>query len=142
MKPTQEKSSGESRRSFITKTAKLTAVVSATGFLRTPVYGQNQAQSANVTGANNKIVVGFIGVGKQGTAHLESNKAHAQENNMAFGAVCDLYKKHLDAAVKKTGVTAADGFADHRKLLERKDIDAVICAPVDNWHAQVSFDAL
>ncbi len=142
MKPTQENSPGESRRSFIGKTAKLAAAVSAANFLRTPVYGQNTAPSANVTGANNKIVVGFIGVGKQGNAHLNSNMAHDKDNNMAIGAVCDLYKKHLDAAVKKTGLTAAAGFADHRKLLERKDIDAVICAPVDNWHAQVSIDAL
>src|SRR5438045_3027284 len=103
MKPTQENSQGESRRSFISKTAKLAAAVSAVNFLKPTVYGQ--APSANVTGANNKIVVGLIGVGGQGTAHLKSLMAHASENNIAIGAVCDLYQKHLDAA-KKTAELA------------------------------------
>jgi len=143
MKPSDNSSqTGETRRSFISKTAKIAAAVSATGFLKTPIYGADTAPSANVIGANNKIVVGFIGTGSQGMAHVKSNKDKADENNMAFGAVCDLYQKHLDNAKKATGVKDSDGYADHRKLLERKDIDAVICAPVDVWHAQVTIDAL
>ena len=142
MKPNPDKSRGESRRSFISKATKLAAAVSATGFLKTPVYGQNQAPSANVTGANNKIVVGVIGTGKQGTAHLRSLIEHASENNIVIGAVCDLYQKHLNAARQAANLTDANAFADHRKLLERKDIDAVVCAPVDDWHAQVTIDAI
>ena len=40
------------------------------------------------------------------------------------------------------GLKSADAYGDYRKLLERKDVDAIIAAPVDNWHAQVSVDAL
>src|SRR5881394_1014542 len=55
--------SGDNRRTFIKKTAAAGAAVAATGFLKTPVYGQGNAPSANVAGANNKITVAVIGVG-------------------------------------------------------------------------------
>jgi predicted dehydrogenase len=135
--------SGESRRSFIRKTATLAAAaVSTTKFFKTPVYGQNQAPSANVVGANNRLAVAYIGAGKQGMEHVRAQKKFAAENNIVQAAACDLYEKHLEAAKQFIGLKDADGYADHRKLLERKDIDAVTIATVDNWHAQCSIDAL
>jgi predicted dehydrogenase len=144
MNPNQEHASAtaQSRRSFIKKTAGIAATVAGATVLKTPVYGQTQAPSANVAGANSRIVVGVIGTGKQGQQHIKFNRASATEYNIAIAAVCDLYQKHLDQAKGLAGVADSDGYLDHRKLLERKDIDAVICAPVDNWHAQVSIDAL
>src|SRR3954468_23486530 len=71
----------DSRRDFIKKTATAAAAVAATNLLKTPIYGQGQAPSANVTGANNKLTVGYIGVGGQGMAHVRSQKTHAGENN-------------------------------------------------------------
>ena len=98
--------SGESRRSFLKKTATLAAAASATGVLRTPVYGvlrtpvygQPQAPSANVAGANSRIVIRVIGAGKQGTEPTKIFKAEASQHNIAVGSVCDRYPKHLDAA--------------------------------------------
>jgi predicted dehydrogenase len=133
--------SGETRRSFIRKTATLAAAVSTSTLLKTPVYGQNQAPSANVTGANNRIAVGYIGCGGRGMAHVGSQKQHAHENNIVQAAVCDLYTKHLNVGLKTIGLADANGYTDHRKLLERKDIDAVIISTVDDWHAQCSIDA-
>jgi predicted dehydrogenase len=133
---------GETRRSFIRKTATLAAAASVTNVFKTPVYGQSQAPSANVTGANNRLVLALVGAGKQGNTHLDLIKKYATENNVAFGAVCDVCQKHLKGAKKSLELKDADGFGDHRKLLERKDIDAVIIATVDNWHADVSIDAL
>ena len=134
--------SGESRRSFIRKTATAAAAVSTATILKSPVYGQNQAPSANVAGANNRIAVGYIGTGKQGMEHVRSQKKFAAENNIAQAATCDLYQKHLGQSKQYMELKDADAFADHRRLLERKDIDAVIIATVDNWHAQCSIDAL
>src|SRR6185369_7247936 len=134
---------GESRRSFIRKTATLAAAaVSTTKFFKTPVYGQNQSPSANVLGANNRLTVAYIGTGKQGMEHVRAQKKFAQENNIVQAATCDLYEKHLRAAKQYIGLKDAEGYADHRRLLERKDIDAVTIATVDNWHAQCSIDAL
>src|SRR6185503_4392190 len=133
---------GENRRSFLKKTAAATAVAS-TGFLKVPVYGQNQAPSTGrVIGANDRIVVGYIGTGSRGQSHIRDNKKFAQENNIVQAAVCDLYKKRLDEAREIIGLSEPDGYGDHRKLLERSDIDAVVVATVDNWHAQVAIDAL
>ena len=134
--------SGETRRAFLKKTAAVAALASTPALLRTPLYGQSQAPSANVTGANNRIVVGLIGTGKQGTEHLKLLKRLGAEQNVAVGAVCDLYQKHLDGAKKFTELEDKSAFRDHRRLLERKDLDAVIIAAVDNWHGQCSLDSL
>ncbi len=136
-------SSHETRRNFIKKTAGLTASVAATTLIKTPVYGQSQAPSAGrVLGANDRIAVAYIGVGGQGMNHVRTEKAHAGENNIVQAAVCDVYQKRLHAAKQTIGVADANAYTDHRKLLERKDIDAVVIATVDNWHGQVAVDAL
>ena len=133
----------QSRRNFIKTTASAAAVVGTTAILKTPVYGQQQAPSTGRTiGANDRIGVAYIGVGSQGTAHMRHEKTHAKENNIAQLAVCDVWQKRLDAARSFLGITEADTFRDYRKLLERKDVDAVVIATVDNWHAQVTLDAL
>ena len=143
MNSTQVSSSGETRRTFIKKAATVAAAVSATNLFKTPVYGQNQAPSpGRVLGANDRINVGYIGTGKQGMVHVKLQKKFASDNNIAQLAVCDLYQKHLDEARAAIGCNEADAFRDHRKLLERKDIDAVVLAPVDVWHAQITIDAL
>lgn len=133
---------GETRRSFLRKTVTLATAAGAARFFSPPVYGQNQSPSANVLGANNRIAVAYIGTGKQGMTHIRLEKADAQKNNIAQVAACDLYQKRLDEAAKLIGLEAKDCYRDHRRMLERKDIDAVVLAPVDNWHAQCSIDAL
>src|SRR5512139_402367 len=134
---------GETRRSFLKKTATVVATATTAGVFKTPVYGQNQAPSpGRVIGANDRIVVGFVGTGSQGQAHVRSVKSYAGEKNLALGAVCDLYQKRLDQARDLAGLSASDTYRDHRALLERKDIDAIIVATVDNWHADVAIDAL
>src|SRR5205814_8622009 len=109
---------GESRRSFIRKTAGVAATVATANLLKTPVYGQSQAPSSGrVIGANDRIVVGYIGVGSQGTAHLKFQKTHAQENNIAQAAVCDVYQKRLQSAKAFLGLPDTAAYGDHRKLL-------------------------
>src|SRR6266481_6109536 len=126
-------STGLPRRDFIKKTATAAAAVASTSFLKTPVYGQNQAPSAGVIGANDRIAVGFIGVGNQGMAHVKSMMSHTSDNNVALIAACDLSKEQLKNAA---AVISADckTYSDYRKLLENKDIQAVCIATVDHWH--------
>lgn len=135
---------GSTRRDFLrtTATATAAAAVSAGVWLRTPVYGQNQAPSTGrVLGANERINVGYVGTGKQGMTHIRLQKKFAADNNIAQVAVCDLYQKNLQEAQAYVGLKDADTYRDHRKMLERKDLDAVVISTVDNWHAQVSIDA-
>ncbi|HVR35412.1 MAG TPA: Gfo/Idh/MocA family oxidoreductase [Methylomirabilota bacterium] len=132
----------QSRRVFLQRATSAAAAVSATGLLKTPVYGQNQAPSAGVVGANNRIAVAYIGTGSQGMAHIRHQKTHAGANNIVQAAVCDVWQKRLDAARAATGLPESAAFGDHRKLLERNDIDAVVVSTVDNWHAEVAIDAM
>src|SRR5437016_168576 len=122
-KDTQPASSLTTRREFIKKASTAAAVVAATNLFKTPVYGQNQAPSTGkVIGANDRIVVAYIGVGNQGMAHVRSQKENASANNVAQVAVCDLSKTRVGKAKDYIGGDVQT-FDDHRKLLERKDID-------------------
>ena len=132
----------DSRRDFIKKSATAAALVASTNLLKTPVYGQTQAPSTGkVIGANDKIVVGYVGVGGQGMAHVRSQKANAGETNIAQAAVCDVWTKRVEGA-KTTIGGDCQGYDDYRKLLERKDIDAVCVSTVDHWHTKISVDAM
>jgi len=144
MNPTIPKASAprQTRRAFLRHLTGLAAAAGASSVTKTPIYGQNQPPSANVTGANDRIVLGYIGTGAQGMTHIRHDKASAQEFNLAQAAVCDLYQKRLDEARAFLGLSEADAFRDHRRLLERKDIDAVVIATVDVWHAACAIDAL
>lgn len=134
---------GATRRSFIKQAAAVTATVATANLFKTPVYGQNQAPSpGRVIGANDRIVVAYVGVGNQGMTHVRHQKNNAKENNIVQAAVCDVYQKRLNAAKEFAGLKDSDTYTDHRKLLERKDIDAITVSTVDNWHAQVAIDAL
>jgi predicted dehydrogenase len=140
---TNDSPTNETRRSFIKKTATAAAALSAAGVLKTPVYGQSQAPSpGRVIGANDRIAVGYIGVGGQGMAHVRYQKENAADNNIVQGAVCDVWQKRLDAARTFMGLPEKDAYRDYRKLLDRKDIDAVLVATIDPWHAQVAIDAM
>jgi predicted dehydrogenase len=132
-----------SRRDFIKKTSTFAAAVATTSFLKTPVYGQTQAPSAGVTGANNRIAVAVIGVGYGiGQDHLRGIHKNANENNVVVAAASDVFNKRRDWAKQEAELKDADVFLDYRKLLERKDIDAVLIATHDPLHEQVTVDAL
>jgi predicted dehydrogenase len=143
---TASKSKPASRREFIRKTATTAAVLAAAPLVRPKLFGQAPA-AGNVLGANNRITVGFIGVGGQGmNAHARIMKANAQANNVALVAVCDVWDKRIRAAkefIEKDNPGAkVETYGDYRKLLERKDIDAVVIATHDPIHAEATILAL
>jgi predicted dehydrogenase len=85
--------------------------------------------------ANNRINVGFIGLGGQGTGRLTEFMKHADMN---VAGLCDADTTHLSRAaelVKKERGSAPPTFGDFRKLLDSKDVDAVVIATPDHWHA-------
>jgi predicted dehydrogenase len=134
----------QTRRSFIKKTAAAAAVAAASGDLvrRAAAAPSRAPASGRVIGANDRINVAFVGTGSRGSSHIKDMKGAAAENNIALVAVCDVYQKRLDRARAMAGVAEADAVRDYRRVLERKDVDAVLVATVDNWHADVACDAM
>ncbi|RJP33665.1 MAG: gfo/Idh/MocA family oxidoreductase [Candidatus Omnitrophota bacterium] len=92
-------------------------------------------RAAAAGGANEKIIVGCIGVGGQGMDRLRGFLRH---EDVSIAAVCDVDSSHLDKALteaEKRQGTKAKGFHDFRELLEMNEIDAVTVVTPDHWHA-------
>jgi predicted dehydrogenase len=142
MKKASELNGPATRRDFLKRTTFASAAMAAAPLLRTPVYGQSQAPSANVAGANSRINVGYIGVGTQGfNAHVRVMKDQATVNNIAQVAVCDVWQKRVDRAKEFLG-SECKGYGDYRELLAQKDVDAVVIATHDPIHAPATIAAL
>src|SRR5215218_6818234 len=83
-----------------------------------------------IRGANDRVVLALIGAGRQGQSDL-ANAVKQPDTEVA--AVCDVYAPNL-----AKGLEIAPGAKpqhDFRRVLENKDIDAVIIATPDHWHA-------
>jgi len=90
-------------------------------------------------GANDKIRIAIIGCGGIGRHHFwQFNRLREQ---CEIVAACDVFQKHLDEFRQMTGRNDIEPYRDYRRILERKDIDAVVVATPDHWHAQMTIDA-
>jgi len=96
------------------------------------------ASLGRLAGANNKIGVGVIGAGGRGR-YLTS--AFKEDANAEIRAVCDVYEPNLQKGLAAAGPRARS-YDDHRRLLEDKEIEAVVIATPDHWHAQMILDAV
>jgi predicted dehydrogenase len=112
-----------SRRDFA-KTLVLAGATTALGAVR-------------AAGANQRVRLGLIGLGNRGDQVLDAFLQHADAE---VAAVCDLSQSYLDFAARKIG-TAPRQFKDYRKLLSLPDIDAVVIATPDHWHALMTIHA-
>src|SRR3954471_5585342 len=77
--------------------------------------------ASRVMGANDRVRVGFIGLGNRGDQVLS---AFLEHKDCEVAAVCDIYQPYVDFAAKKIGGNP-EQFKDYQKLLAKKDLDAV-----------------
>ena len=107
-------------------------------FTKTAAAATTTALSASrVWGANERVRVGFIGLGNRGDQVLSAFLTH---KDCDVVAVCDIYQPYVDFAAKKIG-TNPQQFSDYQKLLEKKDLDAVVIVTPDHWHALMCVEA-
>ena len=93
--------------------------------------GLAASRATRVLGANDRIRLGFIGVGGRGRSLVSTFRGQA---DVQIVALCDVYLPHVEQANKPLEVKAAQ-YSDFRKVIDRKDIDAVVIATPDHWHA-------
>lgn len=110
-----------SRRSFL----KTVAAGTSAALLNVPA-----ASYARILGANERVQVGVIGIGGMGGGHL--NNLLKMENAQVT-ALSDVYEERLAKAREMAPQAAAH--RDFRRLLESTDVDAVVIATPDHWHA-------
>ncbi len=94
------------------------------------VLGQGGAVSPN-----NKVRLAAIGVGGQGSGNLSGLMT---DERVQVVAVCDVDANHRAAAAARAGLKEGDIYKDFREVLARKDVDAVMCATPDHWHAVIA----
>jgi predicted dehydrogenase len=129
------------RRDFLK--ASLTVGAAGTSWLAARSAGaQTAASAAKVAGANDRVRLGLIGAGGMGRSNL---LAHLRTKQTDWVAVCDVDDEQAAGAMKdieKEGFRRPDLVTrDYRKVLERKDVDAVIVATPDHWHALPTIEA-
>jgi predicted dehydrogenase len=121
------------RRDFLKRSAALTAPL----FVPASALGLGASVAAS-----DRITVGVIGTGGQGRGLAN---AFMGEKDVQLVAVCDVDANHLKQAKaqvdKKYGNADCAAFKDFRELLAKKEIDAVVVATPDHWHALASVAA-
>jgi predicted dehydrogenase len=121
-------SSGISRRDFV-----------KTSLVSTGAAALHALGTSRVLGANDRIHMGVIGVGGMGTGHVHALVKRAQADNVVVAAVCDVYQRRVTRA---QNICKGEGCTDYRKLLDRKDLDAVLIATPDHWHGKIAIEAM
>jgi predicted dehydrogenase len=92
---------------------------------------------SRVFGANDRVQLGLIGCGERGRSDMGK---FIKAGNTDVVALCDIYGAQIDRA--KQDAPNARSFTDHHALLALKDVDVVLIAVPDHWHAATATDAL
>jgi predicted dehydrogenase len=131
-----------SRRHFIQKLGGMSLLLPGAGIPSFSSSGQDAfvriIDNPRRTGPNDNVQIACIGMGIMG---YNDTDAAIKVPGVKLVAACDLYTGRLQRAKEVYG---SDLFTtrDYREILNRKDIDAVIVATSDNWHARIATAAL
>lgn len=101
------------------------------------------AHPQRILGANDRVNLGFIGVGNRGDQVLD---AFLAQKDMQVLAVCDLNQAYMDFAARKAAAASGSEarpkmIKDYRRLLEMKELDAIVISTPDHWHALQCIEA-
>ncbi len=140
MNPASNNSSGTpkplERRRFIQTLTQGAAGAAALGMIGAKKgFSQNAAPaSGSVLGSNERIRVGVMGLSR-GMAHVRGAIAN---DNVEVAYVCDIDTNRIDRAVSDTEKRqgkAAKGVQDFRRILDDQDVDVLMVATPNHWHA-------
>ena len=123
-----------SRRDFIKKTTTVSSAMAFGGVL--PMF--NAKSYSRIKGANDRINISVMGVNSRGNALAQN---FAIQNNCDVIHVCDVDTRAITKcliSLKDKQSFTAESFIDFRKSLENKDLDIMVIAAPDHWHAPAS----
>ena len=120
------------RREFLQRTTMATFSAAAIGLPQ--IIPSRVLGAPGRPGANQRLTLAHIGVGGMGTVHLKNMLDFEKEGKVRVAAVCDVDEGKLAAAAKLAGA-GVEAFRDYRDIVQRKDLDAVVIATPDHWHA-------
>jgi len=125
-----------SRRGFLRSAAALAAA---------PLVVHGSALGAEAPPPSDRITMGFIGIGKQARGHLNAMLGRREVKVLAV-CDCDRFRreeaaKKVDARYQAKGAARCGCYNDFRELTDRRDIDAVLMATPDHWHAIMAIRA-
>ncbi len=92
---------------------------------------------SRIFGANDRVRMGYIGLGNRGD---QVHDAFLEHGDQVTAAVCDLRDDYMNFAIKKSRANPKK-YREYKKLLDDKDVDAVVIATPDHWHALMFVDA-
>jgi predicted dehydrogenase len=99
-----------------------------------------------VLGANDRLLIGHVGLGGMGTGHVADLREQAEAWNAQSVALCDVYSVRIERAkgivLGANPQAAVQSEKDYRRVLDNKDVDAVIVATPEHWHCHVAVHAL
>lgn len=95
------------------------------------------ASYQKILGANGRVQVGFIGYGLIGRQHVFDFK---NQKDVEITAMSETYQPRLEEGLQDCG-PRAKGYRDFRKMLESKDVEAVVVSTPDHWHALMTIMA-
>ena len=116
-----------SRRRFLQSAAAAAPLI-----LPGRIFGQG------ATPPSSKVRLACIGVGGMGTGNLNS---FLTDERVQVVAVCDVDANHRARAAQTAKLKEADSYKDWREVIARKDVDAIMCATPDHWHAVIAVAA-
>src|SRR5580658_147657 len=130
------------RRDFFRRASSVGAGVALAG----TALARNAAKSvgkgsSRVLGANDRINIGVVGMGGRGTYVASQFTKYGEANNNAcqIVAVCDVYEKRKAREAAKYN---CKGYLDYREVINQPDVDVVVVATPDHWHARVALEAM
>jgi len=131
------------RRDFFRRAGSVGAGVALAGtaLAKNAAKSVGKTSGSRVIGANDRINIGVVGVGGRGTYVASAFTRYSEANNNAcqIVAVCDVYEKRKAAQAAKYN---CKGYLDYREVINQPDVDVVIVATPDHWHARVALEAM
>ena len=116
-----------SRRRFLTS--------AGIGFVVPPFIASHVLGNGDRRPASQRVVAALVGCGGRGASLLDVHN----DPGCTIAAVCDVDRQHLAVAQNRIG--KCDAYQDFRRVLDRKDIDAILIATPDHWHAAITIMA-